>query len=328
MSDECQNAVVVTDKRVPRTASEVTAVASSRLIDSRRLLYFMHVAQGGSFTAAEAALDVAQSALSRQIRQLETDLGTKLLERRGHGVELTATGRVLLQYAVEVLDLMGTAVDEVQQSKLGPRDRVSLAVSRPFSSTYVPDVLMRFGKEYPHIHVSVFEASSGQVYEMLTSGAVDLAVVLVQANSPKIATTKLFDEALLVTGRSDNPHLQQEVVKRADLAKLELILPAAPFGTRGILERYFEEGDLEIDPGLRFDSVSLMKEMIRREGYSAILPESACVIELQSGEFLSRPLKPNLQRTLRLAHLRDKRQSEALTALRETLLAVVIERSV
>ena len=49
------------------------------------------------------------------------------------------------------------------KSKLGPRDRVSLAVSRPFSSTYVPDVLMRFGKEHPHIHVTVFEASSGQV---------------------------------------------------------------------------------------------------------------------------------------------------------------------
>lgn len=315
------------DKRTSgRRTSDVATQASSRVIDSRRLLYFFHVAHDGSFTAAEASLDIAQSALSRQIRQLETDLGVKLLERRGHGVEPTATGRVLLKYATEILDLMGTAVDEVNESRFAPRDRVSLAVSRPFSSTYVPDVLSRFSQAFPKIHVSVFEASSGEVYELLTSGAVDLAVVLVQANSPKISSEKLFDEELLLTGRHDDPAVAPATIKRTDLTELKLMLPAAPLGTRGILERYFTEGGFDIDPVLRFDSVSLMKEMIRRDGYVALLPEQAIAPELAAGEFVARPLRPTLQRTLRLAHLRDRKQPEALAALRDTLLTVVAER--
>ena len=306
-----------------RTPSEVASSASGGLLDSRRLLYFFHVATGGSFTAAEATLDIAQSALSRQIRQLETDLGTKLLERRGHGVEPTATGQVLLKYTEKILDLMTEAVGEVNNSKRAPRDRVSLAASRPFSTNYIPDVLVRFGKEFPNIHVSVYEASSGQVYEMLTSGVVDLAVVLAQANSPKISSTKLVDEELLLTGRSDNPFLQRAYVKREDLPHVNLMLPAAPLGTRGILERYFEAGGLHLDPVLRFDSVSLIKEMIRRAGHCAFLPASACEAELAAGEFIARPLKPGLSRTLRLAHLKDRRQTDALHALREAIVGVV-----
>lgn len=312
-------------QRRRRASSDITAAAAGRVLDSRRLLYFYHVAHGGSFSAAEAALDIAQSALSRQIRQLETDLDTKLFERRGHGVEPTATGSVLLRYATEVLHLMSSAIDEVDRSKLAPRDRVSLAVSRPFSTTHVPTVLLRFVKELPHIHVSVYEASSGQVYELLSSGAVDVAVVLVEANSPKISTIKLMDEELLVIGRSDNPALVPPTIPRDHLPTMNLMLPAAPFGTRSILERYFSEGGLAIDPVLRFDSVSLMTEMIRQGGHCALLPASACDEELTSGEFVARPLKPRLRRTLHLAHLRNRKQTPALRALQDTIVAVVHE---
>jgi len=314
----------VSEKSGPRREpSDVAASASGGLLDSRRLLYFFHVATAGSFTAAEATLDIAQSALSRQIRQLENDLGTKLLERRGHGVEPTATGQVLLKYTEKIVGLMTEAVVEVNNSKHAPRDRLSMAASRPFSTIYIPDVLVRFGKEFPQIHVSVYEASSGQVYDMLTSGVVDVAVVLAHANSPKISSTKLMDEEMLLTGRSDNRLLQGPFVKREDLPQVNLMLPAAPLGTRGILERYFEAGGLHLDPVLRFDSVSLMKEMIRRDGHCAFLPASACEAELASGEFIARPLKPGLSRTLRLAHLRDRRDTDALRALREAIVRVV-----
>lgn len=307
-----------------KSTSDVTEKSVSRVINSRRLLYFYHVANTGSLTAAEVALDVAQSALSRQIRQLETDMGTKLLERRGHGVEPTAAGAVLLDYANEVLGLMGTAVDEIDVLKLEPRDRVSLAVSRPFSSLYVPDALAMFTEEYPHIHVTVHEASSGQVYEMLSSKVVDLAVIMTRSNSPKITTVELFKEELTVVGNSGNSALQSPTVKRADLPKLNLMLPAAPWGTRRLIEQYLASGGIDIDSWLRFDSVSLMKEMIRRStDYCALLPMSSCKAELLSGEFAASSLSPALHRTLRLAHLRDHKQPKALHALRDTLMEVV-----
>lgn len=303
--------------------SEVAQHIAGRAIDSRRLLYFYHVAQSGSFSAAETALDIAQSALSRQIRRLEADLDTQLLERRGHGVELTATGLVLYEYAAEILDLMLTAVEEVDKAKHSPRGSISLAVSRPFSTTYVPDILSEFMSKHPLTQVIVNEASSGQVYELLTSGAVDLAVVLAQANSPKIVTTKLFDEELFLTGASDHPLLQHEVIDRDLLREVDLILPAAQFGTRSLIEGYVESGGFDVNSSLRFDSVTLMVDMIQRTEKCALLPKAACEAELRSGKLIARPLRPSLTRTLRIAHLRDEKRSNELVALRKTILDVV-----
>ena len=310
-------------KSPPRARSDIAAAAGSNLLDTRRLFYFLHVARAGSFTTAESQLDVAQSALSRQVRQLESDLDAKLLERKGHGVELTATGRVLFAYAEQIVGTMGDALDEVRRSKQAPRDRVVVAASRPFSTRFFPEVLLSYGQRYPHIHVTVHEASSGQVYEMLASGTVDLAVVLHQPNSPKVVGTKLLVEELFVVGRAGNPLLEGRFIPRGELASLDLMLPAAPLGTRGILERYFAEGGFTLDPQLRFDSVSLMKEMIRRDGYTAILPEMAFEAERDTGEFVALPLRPRLHRTLHLAHLRDRRQTDALEAFRRELLAAV-----
>jgi len=311
-------------KKQSRSRSEVTHAAASNLLDTKRLFYFFHVARTGSFTSAEAALDVAQSALSRQISQLESDLDVKLLERRGHGVELTETGKIFYSHSEQLLASMGEALAEVERLKSAPRDRIALAASRPFSTRVLPRVLLEFGRRHPHIHMTVFEASSGQVYEMLAGGKVDLAVVLHQPNSPKIVSTKLLDEELLLCTRADNPAVRSKSeIARSELPSLRVMLPAAQFGTRGILERYFEQGGLKIDPVFRTDSVSLMMEIIRLDGYSAILPRMAVEEELASGEFVALPLEPRLMRTLHLSHLRDGRQAEASEAMRVAILDAV-----
>ncbi len=301
-------------------------VAASNLLDSRRLFYFYHVAKTGSFTAAEAALDVAQSALSRQIGQLEADLGVKLLERRGHGVDLTEVGKVFFARGEALLAGMGEALAEVERVKNAPRDRISLAASRPFSTRFLPQVCLRFARRYPHIHMTVFEASSGQVYELLATGKIDLAVVLHPPNSPKIVSTKLLDEELLFVARADNPLVKSKTrFARADLPASKLIMPAAPLGTRGILERYFEQGGITLDPAIRTDSVSLMGEMIRQDGFTAILPRMAVEAEIAAKEFVALPLLPRLDRTLHLSHLRDGRQTEASEAVRAEIIRAVRE---
>lgn len=309
----------------PRGRSEVAAAAAANLLDTRRLFYFYHVARTGSFTAAEANLDVAQSALSRQIRQLETDLDVQLLERRGHGVELTETGKVFFAACERILDEMSEAVKDVAQAKEGPRVRLSIAASRPFSGKFLPTVIRRYVERFPYVQLTTFEASSGQIHEMLANGLVDLAVVLHRPRSPKIVGTKLLDEELLLTGRAGNPSLSDQVVARRSLLDIPLMLPAAPLGTRGILEGYFSAGGFSIDPVLRFDSVSLMKEMMRNTDFCAILPAMACERELASEEFVARPLRPSLSRSVHLAHLRDRKQTPAMRAMHEEIVSALQE---
>lgn len=303
--------------------SDVADLAAENLLDSRRLFYFFHVARLGSFTAAEASLDVAQSTMSRQIQQLEVDVGVQLLQRTGRGVALTHPGQILYRQAESILHEMSSTREQISVASKSARGQITIAASRPFSSRYIPEVIHRFVEKYPDVHLTALEASSGQVYQHLADGAVDFAVVLHTPNSHKITTHKLMVEPLLLVARRDHPVLASKVIERTALATIDLMLPAASHGTRAILERYLDEGGLTLDPTLRLDSVSLMKAIVSQGRYCALLPAMACEAELASGDFGARPLKPLLERTLYLASLRDRPQTAILKAMEREIMAVV-----
>ena len=94
-----------------RDKSVITSIATKSLLDSKRLFYFYHVARLGSLTTAETVLDVAQSAISRQLQQLEAELGEQLLERTGRGVKLTEAGELLFRQATSILGEMASTVE-------------------------------------------------------------------------------------------------------------------------------------------------------------------------------------------------------------------------
>lgn len=298
--------------------------ASQHLIDSRRLFYFSQVAKMGSFTAAEAALDVAQSTLSRQIQLLEEELGAALLLRASRGVSLTHAGELLLAQAERIIRDMESAREQINMAKASVRGRVTIAAPRPFSSRYFPAVVQRFSTKFPDVRLTVLEASSGHVHQYLADGAVDLAVVLHNPNSQKIATRKLLTEPLQLTMRPDHPCAKEGSITRTKLATIsDLLLPAASHGTRFVIERYFQDANMELDPRVRMDSVSLMRSMISSGLGCALLPSMACAQQLERGEFVARPLSPPLYRTLYLARLRERNQSDEAKAMETALLAVV-----
>lgn len=298
--------------------------AAQHLIDSRRLFYFSQVAKMGSFTAAEAALDVSQSTLSRQIQILEEELGSALLLRASRGVTLTHAGELLVAQADRIIRDMEAAREQITMARGSTRGRVTIAAPRPFSSRYFPGVVQRFSRKFPDTKLTVLEASSGHVHQYLADGAVDMAVVLHNPNSQKIATKKILSEPLMLTMRHDHALAGEQAIDRGRLASIEdLMLPAASYGTRFLIERYLQEGNIELDPTVRMDSVSLMRNMILQGLGCAILPSMACPDQLRSGEFVAKPLRPALNRTLYLARLRERNQSPEAKAMEEEIFAAV-----
>ena len=304
--------------------SELGEHVAQHLIDSRRLFYFSQVAKRGSFTAAEAALDVAQSTLSRQIQLLEEELGSTLLLRESRGVSMTHSGELLLVQAERIIREMELAREQISMARANAKGRVTIAAPRPFSTRFFPTVVQRFADNWPDIRLTVLEASSGHVYQYLADGAVDLAVVLQNPNSQKIATRKILTEPLQLTMRSDHPAAKESFIDRKKLASIQdLLMPAASHGTRLIIERYLQDGNIEIDPKVRMDSVSLMRGMIALGRGCAILPPMACQQQLADGTFVAKSLRPALTRTLYLARLRDRSQSKESKAIEQEILTVV-----
>lgn len=306
--------------------SDVAVRATERLIDSRRLLYFYHVAKAGRFTAAEAVLDVAQSAMSRQIQQLEADLGVQLLDRTGHGVKLTAHGEILYRHAETILQSMSATIDELKEAEHPALETVSIAAPPSFMASYMADVIYGFNKSCPGVRLCAVEASTGGVYNHLASGQVDVAVVLQTSNTARLSLRELTKEPLYAVAAADHPIAQQKFVARSQLRDLELVLPASLYGSRAILSEYFAVEDIPLRAQIEADSLPLTRELIRKKSVCALLPRITCEAEITDGTFVARPLKPALFRTLYIAHLRDSALTGSIRMLIDNVIRTVAKR--
>ena len=310
--------------RKPRSA--LTEMAGRTVIDSRRLFYFVHVARSGSLTAAEAQLDVAQSTLTRQIQQLEADVGTRLLERTGRGVIPTPSGEILLRHAETILGDMSEAVEEIARSRRRPVGQLSVAAPQMVSTLFMPEVIRRVLQKFPDLRLTMLEAATGQVHEHLAAGDVDVAVLVIAPKTQKLHLKKVGSEPLRLVVHRDHPLAEAASVDRGALAGLELIVPAASRGTRTLVEEYFREGGLTLDARLNVDSLVVTKALIEQgPRFGSILPERACRQELQSGTLRAIPLVPALPRTFYVARLRDRPVTPYVKALAAELESVLRE---
>lgn len=307
--------------------ARTTASATQDIIDSRRLLYFFHVARMRSFSAAEAVLNVAQPALSRQIQQLESELGVQLLVRDGRGVSLTQYGTVLQEQAQAILGEMSSALEKLQRARRNPSGQISIAASAGIMAYFMPDILRRYVAAFPDIQVTAIQAATGAVYDHLASGQVDVAIILQSRSAQRLSVQRVMVEPLYIVARRDHQIARQEFVAREQLTSLPMILPVSPHGMRENIDRYCEEGGIEIDCNLYIDSVPLMKALVLDSGVCAFLPKLTCDNDLDPAKFVALPLKPALTRSLFVASLQVRAKSPFVKALIREVIAVFREKS-
>lgn len=308
-------------KKTAARRSDLANLATSRLIDSKRLLYFYHVARTGSFSAAETVLDVAQPAITRQVQQLESELGVQLLERHGRGVVPTQFGNILFRQAEAVLGEMSATFDEIKKAKNNPAGSISVAASASVMAKYMPEILNRFMTAYPDVQVTVIQAATGEVYDRLSSGEVDVAIVTQTPNSSKITKQKLVTEPMYLIVSQSHPLAREKTVTREQLGDVALVLPASEHGIRLIIEKYFEAAGIELNTHLRVDSVPLIQALVRQGRICTVLPEIACGTADDGTGLVMIPLKPSPTRTLWAASLGDRARSPFVKAMMQDITA-------
>lgn len=277
------------------------------VIDSKRLLYFACVARASSFTVAEAQLGVNQSTLTRSVQQLEADLGIALMERNGRGVSLTVVGKVFLEHAERILGDMRDAMHQLARLQRSPGGEISIAAPNMFATMYLPQVIRRMVSMHPNLRMNIMEGSTGHVHERLASGDVDVAVLVVAPKTPKIVAKKILEEPLVLIVRADHAMAKRKSVSREDVTALELVLPASAHGSRKRIDEYFEEIDIRLDIKINADSLAVTKALVCESNiYCTILPPRACEQEIASGQLISIPFTPSLQRSVYIARSRDQ----------------------
>ena len=146
-------------------------------MDIKQLKYFVAIIEGGTITGAAKLLHVSQPPLSNQMRFLENELGAELFRRGARHITLTEAGEVLYRYAVEILELEHVAKEEIGSMRAGQKGNLRLGLVSSCASNELYDELRLFHKDFPEVHVKLFEGNTYEQMEMLRKGKVDVAVL-------------------------------------------------------------------------------------------------------------------------------------------------------
>ena len=161
-----------------------------------QLTYFIRVAEMGSFSKAAIVLDVAQPALSRQVRLLETDLRTTLLQRTGRGVVLTDAGKRLFEHSVGILQLVALAREDLEATRAEATGRIVVGLPPSMGRLLTLPLVEEFSRVLPRARLAIVEGLSTHIVEWISTGRVDLGLVHNPEANPAIETTPVLDEPL------------------------------------------------------------------------------------------------------------------------------------
>ncbi|HEY8049641.1 MAG TPA: LysR substrate-binding domain-containing protein, partial [Ramlibacter sp.] len=234
-------------------------------MDLKQLEYFVRVAELGSFTRAAVELDVAQPALSRQVRLLEVELRQTLLVRNGRGAVPTEAGQVLLEHGRGILHQVQRARDDLGRLRGGLSGRVALGLPSSVARVLAVPLTRAFREAMPDAKLSISEALSSGLQEGLASGRLDIAVLYNAQPSRELDVIPLVEEDLLLV-RARPPGLHEDPppgpVELAEVAKLPLVIPSRPNAIRMHVESALARIGARPNVALEIDGVTAILDLV------------------------------------------------------------------
>ena len=270
-------------------------------MDVRQIRYFIALYEERSITRAAKRLHVVQPAVSMQIRKLEMDYGLVLFERTTHGVIPNALAQQLYPLCQKILGDLGVASKFLKEAKGKITGTVAIGVPPSLAHGCVADVVAEFCVLYPDVRLAVHEGYTGHLIEWLTDGLLELAIVHSLDGERRLQVTPLLTEDLVVVMAKQTAAGRNEITGAA-LTSLRMALPSGHNLTRLLMDAAFLNEGLSLEPAVELDSLAAVLNLIRRPGWSTILPRSA-VSARQVGNDLGKLklIKPSISRSLVVA---------------------------
>ena len=277
-----------------------------------------------SGTNGAERLFVTGPALSQQIGQLEAELGTRLFDRLGREVRLTAAGRIFAQHAQRVLrelDDARVALDDLAGLQRGT---LAVGVVQTVNASLLPRVVAAFTTAYPAIHVLIEERTADAIEAGLLDGTLQVGISFVPATAEDIATEALFSEELQLIVREDHPLATYETVRVGDLDGVALALLSTAFCTRRLWERSVAQAGVRPQVVIEMNTVGSLLATVRTSGLATVLPALALHDEQASGLAGIRLTDPTPRRTVGLMWARRAYQCATASAFMATVRAVSV----
>ena len=283
-----------------------------------QLRIFLAVAEREHVTRAAEALNLTQSATSAAIAALEARHGTRLFERIGRGIRLTAAARAFLPEARAVLARAAAAERVLDDLASLARGSLSLAASQTLASWWLPPRMVQFHRRYPGVRLGLIQGNSDQIVAEVESLQADLGFIEGGAPVPHLVDREIGRDELYLVVAADHPWAVQ-APGPAELAQGPWIMRERGSGTRARMDEAMAELGLSPQAALEFPSNEAVRAGVLAGGGATLLSRLVAEDDLTSGRLVRLDSRPAL-RAFRLIRHPERHLTEAARAFLDLVL--------
>lgn len=230
-----------------------------------KLKLFCAVAETRSFSKTSKIVHLSQPAVSLQIQALKEFFETKLFDRSGGEINLTAAGELLYHQARHILDHYTDVEKEMRKISGAMKGGFTLGASTSIGNHVLPRVIIAFKKEHPKVKISMMVGNTKRIEELLKSGFIDFGLVAGECMGGKLKREVIMTDDLVLIVSREHPWAKKKVVSILDILREPFILREEGSGTRQKIEEYFASHGISIDDmhiALVLGSTASIKEAV------------------------------------------------------------------
>ncbi|NTJ43591.1 LysR family transcriptional regulator [Agrobacterium larrymoorei] len=260
------------------------------MLHSRKLRYIDEIARCGSIRKAAARLNVASSAINRQILALEDELGTPIFERMPRGLRLTAAGELCIEHIRDVLktyERMETRIRGLEAPQAG---KVSMVATVGLATGPLPQIIANFISQRPRIHIHLRNDGPSTTISPVLAGEVDIGLGFNIPATPGIRTLANFDIPIGVVLPTGHRLAGEEAIDLADVAQEPLVLAQSGTSLRNVINLAFAPLSVAVQPVVESNASDMLKQLVKLGTGLTLLNPLDVLTECQRGELVFRPL--------------------------------------
>lgn len=244
-------------------------------MELRQLKYFITAAERSNFTEAASILNISQSTLSQQIKQLEDDLGIPLFDRIAKRVFLTEAGRLFLHHALDTVRKSEDGREMIRE--LNDVQAGSLIIGSTYGlSPLLTQAVIGFCEKYPKIKITIEFGTSDQLLRLIAESKLDFALSFIPVRQNRnYASYPLFKSVLSLIVHQNHPSASQQTTTIADLANLPLVLPVKGYSIREFLDKCLSEANLVPDILLEMNDIDMLLKLVDTGKWCTVLMKTS-----------------------------------------------------
>jgi DNA-binding transcriptional LysR family regulator len=283
------------------------------IIDSQHLLVYVTLARTMNMSRAAEELHMTASGVSHCLKTLEADLGCRLFERSSRKVELSQAGREFLAQAEQILEQMKAVRERIQEWNDWRQGQLLIGANGTACQFLLPPVLREFRESFPNFTIKIEQFASKEAIARLVENRLDLALLTEPAEpSPHVHFNIIGEDDLQFIVNPLHPWAAKRKAQREDIPERKLILPERGGNTYRLIESYFRNENIQIQPFIEIANEQAIKEFVRLGMGVGVLPRWFVADELEQGSLVALALgRRRLKRRWGVLHAKARRLSLA-----------------